>query len=109
MKQFVLFAAILIAVALGGLIVAGSVVEAQTPPNRAPVISGPSTIAMDENSTTTIAAFDISDPDGDELETKVDGVTAYITDDGVLKFYSLPDYERHRRLYFQYKGAGRRA
>ena len=105
MKQFVILPAVAVAVAvvflLGGLIVSGAVIEAQSPPNRAPVISGPATVTLDENSTTTIATLTFSDPDGDNLDISIPGQTqVFITADGVVKLHELPNYESQSSIRF---------
>ena len=69
-----------------------------TVPNSPPTITGPTTIGYPENSTTTVAAYSITDPDGDGdgVTWSVAGTDAAhfsINEDGELTFRSSPNYE----------------
>ena len=67
-----------------------------TVPNSPPTITGPTSVEYPENSTTTVAAYSITDPDGDGVTWSVAGTDAAhfsINEDGELTFRSSPNYE----------------
>ena len=64
--------------------------------NESGAITGPASVDYPENSTTTVATYSITDPDGDGVTWSVAGTDAArfsINEDGELSFRSSPDYE----------------
>ena len=67
-----------------------------TDANESGIITGPTTTDYPENSTTTIATYSITDPDGDEVTWSIAGTDAArfsIDENGELSFRSSPNYE----------------
>ena len=64
--------------------------------NESGAITGQASVEYPENSTTTVAAYSITDPDGDGVTWSVAGTDAAhfsINEDGELTFRSSPNYE----------------
>ena len=64
--------------------------------NESGAITGPASVEYPENSTTTVATYSITDPDGDDVTWSIAGTDAArfsINEDGELSFRSSPDYE----------------
>ena len=64
--------------------------------NESGAITGPASVEYPENSTTTVAAYSITDPDGDGVTWSVAGTDAArfsINEGGELSFRSSPNYE----------------
>ena len=67
-----------------------------TDANESGAITGPASVNYPENSTTTVATYSITDPDGDGVMWSVAGTDAArfsINEEGALTFRSSPDYE----------------
>ena len=67
-----------------------------TVPNSPPTITGPTSTDYPENSTTAVATYSITDPEGDGVTWSVAGTDAArfsINEDGELSFRSSPNYE----------------
>ena len=67
-----------------------------TDTNESGNITGPTSVNYPENSTTTVATYSITDPDGDGVMWIVAGTDAprfSINEDGELSFRSSPNYE----------------
>ena len=64
--------------------------------NESGAITGPASIDYPENSTTTVATYSITDPDGNDVTWSIAGTDAArfsINEDGELSFRSSPNYE----------------
>ena len=67
-----------------------------TDANESGAITGPTSVNYPENSTTTVATYSITDPDGDDVTWSIAGTDAArfsINEDGELTFRSSPNYE----------------
>ena len=67
-----------------------------TDANESGAITGPTTVNYPENSTTTVATYSATDPDGDDVTWSIAGTDAArfsINEDGELTFRSSPNYE----------------
>ena len=64
--------------------------------NESGSITGPASVNYPENTTTTVATYSATDPDGDDMTWSIAGTDAArfsISSSGVLSFKSTPDYE----------------
>ena len=70
-------------------------------PNRAPVISGPASVSVPEN-TTSVADYDATDPDGDAITWSKSGTHSSkfaLSSRGTLTFSSVPNFESGLTTY----------
>ena len=70
-------------------------------PNRSPVISGPASVSVAEN-TTSVADYDATDPDGDAITWSKSGTHSSkfaLSSRGTLTFSSVPDFESGPTTY----------
>ena len=64
--------------------------------NRAPEITGPKSLQYPEHSTEPVATYEAEDPEGTEIRWEIedsDSEHFRISDEGVLRFITPPDYE----------------
>ena len=70
-------------------------------PNRSPVISGPASVSVAEN-TTSVADYDATDPDGDAITWSKSGTHSSkfaLSSRGTLTFSSVPNFESGLTTY----------
>ena len=74
---------------------AEAAVENVTPPNRAPVVSGPATAAYIENGSVEVGAYSVVDEDGDDTILSLSGPdqSRFVLSERTLRFLSTPDFE----------------